>query len=127
MEEWRHYIQGSPHTTTILSDHKNLTYYQDARKLNRRQAQWSLFLSKFDIKLVHISGTKMVQSDALSQRPDFTPENDNNNEDITMLPENLFILLIDTNLQNRIAECKDMDKDATDALIMLLDQKSTSL
>ena len=27
LEEWRHYIQGSPHTTLILSDHKNLTYY----------------------------------------------------------------------------------------------------
>ena len=27
LEEWRHYIQGSVHATTILSDHKNLTYY----------------------------------------------------------------------------------------------------
>ena len=27
LKEWRHYIQGSPHTTLILSDHKNLTYY----------------------------------------------------------------------------------------------------
>ena len=69
----------------------------------------------------------MVQSDALSRRPDFTPENNNDNEDITMLPENLFIHLIDTDLQNRIAECQDMDKDATEALITLLDQKSTSL
>ena len=42
LEEWRHYIQGSPHTTLILSDHKNLTYYQEVRKLNRRQARWSL-------------------------------------------------------------------------------------
>ena len=38
LEEWRHYIQGSPHTTIILSDHKNLTCYQEAKKLNRRQA-----------------------------------------------------------------------------------------
>ena len=60
LEEWRHYIQGSPHMMTVLSDHKNLTYYQDARKINQRQAQWSLFLSEFDIKMVHISGTKMV-------------------------------------------------------------------
>ena len=44
-----------------------------------------------------------------------------------MLPENLFVHLIDTYLQNRIAECKDMDKDTTDALIMLFDQRSTSL
>ena len=34
LEEWRHYIQGSPHTTIILSDHKNLTYYHKAKKLN---------------------------------------------------------------------------------------------
>ena len=34
LEEWRHYIQGSPHTTIILSDHKNLTYYHEAKKLN---------------------------------------------------------------------------------------------
>ena len=69
----------------------------------------------------------MVQSDTLSQRPDLTPENDNDNEDITMLPENLFIRLIDADLQNRIANCQDMDKDATEALITLLDQKSTPL
>jgi len=27
LEEWQHYIQGSPHSTVVLSDHKNLTYY----------------------------------------------------------------------------------------------------
>ena len=35
LNEWRHYIQGTPHTTTILSDHKNLTYYREAQRLNR--------------------------------------------------------------------------------------------
>jgi hypothetical protein len=34
LEEWRHCIQGSPHTTIILSDHKNITYYREAEKLN---------------------------------------------------------------------------------------------
>ena len=67
LKEWRHYIQGSPHTTLILSDHKNLTYYREARKLNRRQARWSLYLSEFDIKLVYTPGHKMVQSDTLSR------------------------------------------------------------
>ena len=66
LEEWRHYVQGSPHMTVVLSDHKNWTYYQEAKKLNRRQARWSLYLSEFDIKLVHTPGSKMVQSDALS-------------------------------------------------------------
>ena len=66
LEEWRHYIQGSTHTTIILSDHKNLTYYQEAKKFTRQQARWSLYLSEFDVKLVHTPGNKMVQSDALS-------------------------------------------------------------
>ena len=72
----------------IFSDHKNLTYYRKARKLNQRQAQWSLYLSEFNIKLTHILGSKMIQSDALSQRPDFIPDEDNDNKDITMLPDN---------------------------------------
>ena len=38
LEEWRHYIQGSGHTTIIYSDHQNLTYFRSAQKLNRRQA-----------------------------------------------------------------------------------------
>ena len=76
LNEWRHYIQGSPHTTVILSDHKNLTYYKEAKKLNRRQAQWSLYLSEFDVKLVHTPGHKMVQSDALSRHLDLCPDKD---------------------------------------------------
>ena len=96
LEEWRHYIQGSPHTTIVLSDHKNLTYYREAKKLNRQQAHWSLYLSEFDVKLVHTPGNKMVQSDALSWWPDLCPDDDTNNENIIMLPDNLFLNLIDT-------------------------------
>ena len=98
LEEWRHYIQGSPHTTTILLDHKNLTYYREAKTLNRRQARWSLYLSEFNVKLHHIPGTKVVQSNMLSHQPDFTPTVDNDNEDLIMLPDKLFIDLIDLEL-----------------------------
>jgi len=66
LETWRHYLQGSPFPTIILSDHKNLTYFRTAQKLNRRQARWSLFLLEFDLKLIHTPGSKMIQSDALS-------------------------------------------------------------
>ena len=38
LEAWRHYIQGSGHTTVILSDHQNLTAHKEAKKLNRQQA-----------------------------------------------------------------------------------------
>jgi hypothetical protein len=35
LKAWRHYLQGSRHPVTILSDHKNLTYFCMAQKLNR--------------------------------------------------------------------------------------------
>jgi hypothetical protein len=38
----------------------------------------------------------MVQLDALSQRADLHPDEDNNNEDMTLLPDDLFVKVIDT-------------------------------
>ena len=61
LEEWQQYIQGSGHTTIVHTDHQNLTYFNSAQKLNWRQARWAIYLSEFDLKLVHIPGAKMIQ------------------------------------------------------------------
>ena len=127
LEEWRHYIQGSNHTTVVFSDHKNLTYFREARKLNCQQARWSLYLSEFNVKLVHVSGVKMVQSDALSRRPDFIPLEDTDNEDVILLPETLFVNLIDTDLQERILNCEKLDTDTMEALKTLLEEGSQTI
>jgi hypothetical protein len=76
LKKWWHHVQGSGHTTLIHTDHWNLTYFRKAQKLSDQQARWSLFLSKFDIKLEHLLGNKMILSDALSRRPDHCPEED---------------------------------------------------
>jgi len=112
--------------TTILSDHQNLTSHKEAKKLNRRQARWFLFLSEYDIKLVHTPGKKMIQSDALSRWPDHYPEEDNDNKDMILLPENLFINLIDIDLQRWIAKVNSMDKDTKTALLLLLNRHTTN-
>ena len=44
-----------------------------------------------------------------------------------MLPNNLFINLIDLDLQKHITNCKDMDQDVTEALLLLLEQKPATL
>ena len=119
LRDWRHYVQGSPHETIVYSDHKNLTYFRNPQKLNRRQAGWSLELSEYDLKLVHLPGTKMVQSDALSRRSDFYLDEDNENEDVTLLPDNLFVNLIDIDLQHRIAASDSYDWTAADAIKLL--------
>ena len=63
-----------------------------------------------------------MQSDTLSRRPDFTPKEDTDNENITMLPDELFISLIDTELQEQILACKKLDSDAMEALKVLLEE-----
>jgi len=115
LEEWRHYLQGSPHPITILSDHQNLTYYRQPQRLNGRQARWLLLLSEYDFELQHLPGTKMIQSDALSRRTDHHPDDDPNEALVTMLPDKLFIRIIDHHLQENLTIPKDQqvvsDKD----------------
>ena len=55
------------------------------------------------------------------------PDEDHDNEDIIMLPDNLFINLIDMELQQKIANSTDMDIDAANALKTLLGQAPTTL
>ena len=31
LEEWRHYIQGSRHTTIVYTDHQNLIYFKSVK------------------------------------------------------------------------------------------------
>ena len=52
------------------------------QKLNRRQAQWILYLSRFDFTLKHIPETRMGKVDGLSRRLDWKVgmERDNDNQ-----------------------------------------------
>lgn len=68
-EAWRHFLQGSPHSVEILTDHKNLTYFKSAQKLNHCQACWHIFLNTFNYTFKHNPGKTLIQADALSRRP----------------------------------------------------------
>ena len=79
-EDWRHFLEGAQHKFEIWTDHKNLEYFMSAKKLNRRQARWSLYLSRFDFAMHHRPGRSMGKSDALSRRADHgTGGGDNDN------------------------------------------------
>ena len=54
--QWRHFLEGSSNQVTVFSDHKNLAYFQNARVLNRRQARWAQFLTRFDFKITYRPG-----------------------------------------------------------------------
>ena len=51
----------------------------------------------------------MVQSDALSQRPNLIPSKDTDNEDMTLLLDNLFLNLLDLTLQERVLDLGQLD------------------
>jgi len=70
LEEWRHFLEGATHLVEIWTDHKNLEYFMTAKKLNRRQAHWSLHLARFDFLLHHRPRHAMDKLDALSRRAD---------------------------------------------------------
>ena len=82
-------------------------------------ARWMLYLSEFDIKLVHIPGKKNIQADALSRRPDLCSEG-TDNENVIVLPEHSFANLIDIEVQRRIVNTGNMDYNAVEAIKELL-------
>ena len=67
LEEWDSELRGVEEFE-IHTDHKNLEYFMTTRKLTKRQMRWSLILSRFNFKIVHIPGRTNKRADALSQR-----------------------------------------------------------
>ena len=53
-----------------------------AQKLNQRQAQWALYLSRFDFTLKHVLGVRIEKADRLIRRLDWKigVERDNENQ-----------------------------------------------
>ena len=69
---------------------------------------WWNNLSQYNIKLTHVPGSKLIQADALSRRSDHVTGEDD--ETIVMLPENMFISLIATDLRDKIASATNTDE-----------------
>jgi hypothetical protein len=73
-QEWRHYLQGAKHMTTVFTDHKNLEYFTTTKVLNRRQARWAELLSTYDFQIMYRKGSSNGKPDALSRRPELRPK-----------------------------------------------------
>ena len=116
LDAWHHYLLGSPTMVQVFTDHKNLTYFRQPRNLNCRQARWLLDLSEFDLTFEHIPGRDLCVPDALSRRPDHIPTSDTDNEAVTLLPDKLFVNLINTSLSDKLRSSSTSDPLVLDAL-----------
>ena len=85
LEAWRHFLEGAKSWFEIWTDYKNLEYFMKAQKLNRRQARWSLYLSRFDFALKYVAGKSMGRADSLSRRVDWAEGIERDNENQVML------------------------------------------
>ncbi|KAI2645796.1 Transposon Tf2-8 polyprotein [Labeo rohita] len=87
LEERHHWLEGAAHQFTIITDHKNLQYLREARRLNPRQARWALFFTRFNFKITYHPGSKNVTTDALSCQ--FS--SDSPSEPEPVIPPNLIV------------------------------------
>jgi hypothetical protein len=93
LKDWRQYLLSTDKPFEIWTDHANLQHFKDPQKVNRCQAHWLTILSEYNFTLHHFPGKQNVRADALSRRPDYD-EGENDNENVTILPEHLFRALV---------------------------------
>jgi len=120
LEAWRHYLEEAKLEFEIWTDHKNLQYFMTSQKLNRRQARWALYLSRFNFTLKHVPGKSMEKADGLSRRPDWQEEVERDNEDQMLIkPEwvrGTETIVEEGNLRERIKKAQEGDERVVKAV-----------
>jgi hypothetical protein len=53
LQKWATYCKSTQHQITILSDHKNLEYWQMKKDLNLQQARWGEVLANYDFRIMY--------------------------------------------------------------------------
>jgi hypothetical protein len=53
LQKWATYCKSAQHQITILSDHKNLEYWQMKRDLNLQQARWGEVLANYNFRITY--------------------------------------------------------------------------
>ena len=71
---WHHYLEGSASPIDVIMDHKNLEYFSTSKVLSCWQAQWSEFLSQFNLVIHFHPGKLREKPDALTRQWDVYPK-----------------------------------------------------
>jgi hypothetical protein len=93
LEHWCHILFSSPFKITVIMDHLNLKYYQEARKINQHVARYIPRMGDYNLQLVHKPGVTN-KADLLSRQPDYDQGKEDNGE-VLVLPPHLFVNTIE--------------------------------
>ncbi len=58
----RHWLEGAQQPFMVLTDHKNLEYLREAKRLNPRQARWALFFTRFNFSISYRPGSRNLKA-----------------------------------------------------------------
>uniref|UniRef100_A0A1A8FIG4 Gypsy retrotransposon integrase-like protein 1 n=1 Tax=Nothobranchius korthausae TaxID=1143690 RepID=A0A1A8FIG4_9TELE len=105
LEEWRHWLEGAELPVVIWTDHKNLAYLKDAKRLNPRQYRWSLFFSRFNFIISYRPGSKNIKPDALSRQ--FSP--DREQEPGTIIPPSCVVGSLTWDIRDKVLQAQKSD------------------
>ena len=94
LTHWRPHLAATKDPVTILTDHANLTYWKTPRTINRRVARWFTELQDYNLVIKHVPGKIHAAADMLS-RPPGVDKGEDDNTDVTLLPEPIFVRLAD--------------------------------
>ena len=89
LQEFRHWLIGTKHPITVLTDHRNLNYFKTKQILSDRQTRWMEFLSNFNIQLQYRLGKQSSVPDLLSRRVDHARSNFKNDTAKILVPPSM--------------------------------------
>ena len=72
VKEWRKYLEGSKTRANIITEHKNLIYFQEVKITNRQQARWALEIQDVPYHITYRKGEKNIVANASSTKEDNT-------------------------------------------------------
>ena len=64
---WQHYLEGPAYPIDVVTDYKNLEYFSTTKVLTWRQAQWSEYLSQFNLVIRFCPGHLGTKLDAFTR------------------------------------------------------------
>uniref|UniRef100_A0A672F8Z2 Gypsy retrotransposon integrase-like protein 1 n=1 Tax=Salarias fasciatus TaxID=181472 RepID=A0A672F8Z2_SALFA len=108
LEEWRHWLEGAEHPFIVWTDHKNLEYIRSAKRLNSRQAQWTLFFGRFRFTLTYRPGSRNVKPDALSRQ--FSVE-EPSDETASILPKTCILASLTWEIEGQVRDALNQHPD----------------